>query len=130
MEDVVADSLSRTTFTMSLLVLSALVALFLGSVGIYGVLSYVATQRAAEMGLRLALGADAGIVSRIILRQGMLLAGTGVVIGALGAAALGGVLDTLLYDVQASDPIALVAGSSIFLAVALGASLIPAQRAD
>ena len=129
MEDVVANSLSRTTFTMSLLVLSALVALFLGSVGIYGVLSYVATQRTAEMGLRLALGADAGIVRLIILRQGMLLAGTGVVLGALGAAALGGVLDTLLYGVPASDPVALVGGSSIFIAVALGASPIPAQRA-
>jgi putative ABC transport system permease protein len=129
MDDVVADSLSRTTFTMSLLALSALVALFLGSVGIYGVLSYVATQRTAEMGLRLALGADAGIVRTIILRQGMLLAGTGVAIGVLGALALGGVLDTLLYDVQATDPLILVGGSVAFLLVALGASLIPAQRA-
>jgi putative ABC transport system permease protein len=129
MDDVVADSLSRTTFTMTLLVLSALVALFLGSVGIYGVLSYVATQRTSEMGLRLALGADAGVVRGIILRQGMLLAGTGVVIGLLGAAALGGVLDTLLYDVQAADPVVLIGGSLAFLVVALGASLIPAQRA-
>lgn len=129
MDDIVADSLNRTTFTMSLLVLSALVALFLGSVGIYGVLSYVATQRTAEMGLRLALGADPGTVRAIILRQGMLLAATGVVIGVLGAAALGRVLDTLLFDVQADDPFTLVGGSVVFLAVALAASLLPAQRA-
>jgi ABC-type antimicrobial peptide transport system permease subunit len=129
MSEVVADSLNRTTFTMTLLLLSAFVALFLGSIGIYGVLSYVATQRTAEMGLRLALGADAPTVRGLILRQGMLLAGLGVLLGVVGAAALGGTLDTLLYGVETTDPPTLIGGSLLFLLVALAASLIPAQRA-
>jgi ABC-type lipoprotein release transport system permease subunit len=59
----------------------------------------------------------------------MMLAGTGIVVGVVGAAALGRVLDTLLYDVRASDPLTLIGGSLVFLVVALGASLIPARRA-
>ena len=103
MEALLQDSLSRTSFTMSLLVLAAVIALFLGSVGIYGVLSYVATQRTAEMGVRLALGADAGSVRKIILSQGMLLAGLGVVAGLAGAVAIGGVMTSLLFGVSPLD---------------------------
>lgn len=129
LEDVLAESLSRTSFTMSLLLLAALVALFLGSVGIYGVLSYVASQRTAEMGVRLALGADAGTVRKMILSQGMRLAVVGVAIGLAGAIALGGVMSSLLYGVSPADPLTLVGVSLVFLAVAAGASLIPAARA-
>jgi ABC-type antimicrobial peptide transport system permease subunit len=129
MEEVVADSLSRTSFTMTLLLLSALVALFLGSVGIYGVLSYIAAQRTAEMGVRLALGADAAVVRRLILRQGMTLAALGVLLGLVGALALGRVIESMLFDVQAADPLTLVGASAVFLAVALAASLLPAERA-
>lgn len=129
MEDIVGDSLSRTSFTMTLLGLAAAIALFLGSVGIYGVLSYVAGQRTAEMGVRLALGADAGTVRRIILRQGMLLAAIGVALGLVGAVALGGVLNSLLFGVSPVDPVTLVAVSVVFLAVAAVASAVPAERA-
>ncbi len=129
MEALLQDSLSRTSFTMSLLVLAAVIALFLGSVGVYGVLSYVATQRTAEMGVRLALGADAGSVRKIILSQGMLLAGLGVAAGLAGAVAIGGVMTSLLFGVSPLDPLTLVGVSAIFLAVAAAASLIPAQRA-
>jgi predicted permease len=129
MEGLLEDSLSRTSFTMSLLVLAALVALFLGSVGIYGVLSYVAVQRTAEMGVRLALGAHAGTVRKIILSQGMLLTALGVVLGLVGAAALGGVLRSLLYGVTPLDPMTLAGASIVFLSVAALASAIPAQRA-
>lgn len=129
MQSVLDDSLAQTSFTMSMLVLASLVALFLGSVGIYGVLSYVATQRTAEMGVRLALGADAGTVRKIILSQGMLLAAVGVAVGLAGAVALGGVLSSLLYEVSPADPLTLIGVSVVFLTVAAGASLIPAARA-
>jgi putative ABC transport system permease protein len=129
MEDILGESLSRTSFTMSLLLLAAIVALFLGSVGIYGVLAYVASQRTAEMGVRLALGADAGNVRKIILSQGMLLAVIGVAAGLVGAVGLGGVMSSLLYGVSPVDPVTLVGVSLIFLTVAAGASLIPATRA-
>lgn len=129
MERVVGDSLSRTSFTMSLLVIGALVALFLGSVGIYGVLSYVVSQRGTEIGVRLALGANPGNVRGLVLAQGMRLAGIGVLIGLSAAVALGRVILALLYGVSAADPATLVAASVIFLTVAILASLLPAARA-
>jgi ABC-type antimicrobial peptide transport system permease subunit len=129
MEDILGDSLSRTTFTMTLLLLAAGIALFLGAVGIYGVLSYVAGQRTAEMGVRLALGADAGTVRKIILTQGMLLAAIGVATGLVGAVALGGVLSSLLFGVSPVDPLTLAAVAVVFLAVAAVASAVPAERA-
>ena len=129
MDAVVADSLNRTTFTMTLLVVAALIALFLGAVGIFGVLSYVATQRTGEMGVRLALGADATDVRKIILSQGMGLAAVGIVVGLLGAAFIGRVMSSLLFGVRALDPLSVGGGAAVFLLVAAGASLIPAQRA-
>jgi len=129
LETVVADSLSRTTFTMTLLVLGAAVALFLGSVGIYGVISYIVTQRTAEIGVRLALGASPGSLGALVLSQGMRLAAAGVVVGLLAALGLGRVIASLLYGVTPMDPVALVAGSLSFLAVAAVATLVPAMRA-
>ncbi len=129
MVDVLADSISRTSFTMTVLVLAAVIALFLGLVGIYGVLSYVATLRTAEMGVRLALGADPGTVRTIILTQGMVLALLGVVLGLGGAVALGDVLGSLLFGVSPLDPATLVSVSLFFLAAAAVSSLIPAMRA-
>jgi len=130
MEELVGDSLSRTSFTMSLLVLAALIALFLGSVGIYGVISYIVNQRTPEIGLRLALGADAKNVRRMILMQAMRLAGTGVLVGLVAVAGLGRLLASLLYGVSPFDPLTLVGGAVIFLAVAALAGVIPALRAS
>jgi predicted permease len=129
MEELLSDSLSRTSFTMSLLLLAAGIALFLGAVGIYGVLSYVATQRTGEMGVRLALGSDAGGIRRIILSQGMRLSGVGIAVGIVGALVLGRVLSSLLFGVSPVDPLTLVVGSVTFLLVGALASLIPAMRA-
>ena len=129
MEDMVADSMSRTTFTMTLLVLAAIIALFLGSVGVYGVISYIVSQRTSEIGVRVALGADSKNVRTMILMQGLRLAGAGVAIGLLAAAALGRLLTSLLYGVSSFDPLTFVGGSVIFLAVAALAALIPAVRA-
>ncbi len=126
----VDQSLSRTTFTMSLLLLAAVVALFLGSVGIYGVLAYVASQRTAEMGIRLALGADGGTIRTIILKQGLGLAAVGVAVGLVGAFLLRDALDSLLFGVSALDPVTLAGVSLVFLGVAAVASLVPAIRAS
>ena len=130
MEDVVAGSMSRTSFTMSLLLLAAIIALFLGSVGIYGVISYIVSQRTSEIGVRLALGADSKRVRRMILIHAMKLAGAGVVIGLLAAAAMGRLLSSLLFGVSSFDPVTFVSGSLIFLAVAAVAAVIPALRAS
>jgi predicted permease len=129
LDGILSDSLSRTSFTMTLLMLASAIALFLGAVGVYGVLSYVAAQRTPEMGVRLALGADGATVGRIILSQGMILAGVGVALGLGGAAALSGVLGSLLFGVSPLDPLTLVAVSLIFLGVAALASAVPAARA-
>ncbi len=129
MQRVLGDSVSRTSFTMSLLVIAALVALFLGSVGLYGVLSYVVSQRTTEIGVRSALGASPGAVRRMIVSQGMRLAGIGVLIGLVAAVALGRLMLAQLYGVSPVDPVTLIAGSAIFLAVAVLATLLPATRA-
>ncbi len=129
MNEVVGDSLNRTTFTMTLLALAALIALFLGSVGIYGVISYTVSQRTAEIGVRVALGADPGQVRGLVIAQGMKLAVAGVGVGLLAAAALGRILSSLLYSVSPLDPLTLVGGSLLFLAVAGFASAVPAMRA-
>jgi putative ABC transport system permease protein len=129
MERVLADSMSDLSFTMSLLLVGALIAVFLGTIGIYGVLSYVVSLRTAEIGIRSALGASPGDVRRMILSQGIRLAIVGVLIGLAAAVALGRVLQTLLYDTSPVDPLTLVATSGLFIAVALFASFVPAARA-
>ncbi|HJR71397.1 MAG TPA: ABC transporter permease [Gammaproteobacteria bacterium] len=129
MQDVLGGSMTRTSFTMSLLVISALIALFLGAVGLYAVLSYVVSQRTPEIGIRSALGATPEAVRGMILSQGMRLAGVGVLIGLIVAVALGRVMLAQLYGVSPVDGVTLIAGSAIFLAVAGVASLLPAGRA-
>jgi ABC-type antimicrobial peptide transport system permease subunit len=121
--------MSRTTFTMTLLVLAALVALLLGSVGVYGVIAYVSSQRTAEIGVRMALGSDAGRVRGMILMQGMRIALAGVALGLLGAFTMGRLLTSLLYGVSPVDPLTLVLGSATFLGVAALAAYVPAHRA-
>jgi ABC-type antimicrobial peptide transport system permease subunit len=114
---------------MSVLVIAALIALFLGAVGIYGVLSYVVSLRTPEIGTRLALGASPGGVLRMVLSHGLRVAGAGALFGLVAALALGRVMVALLYDVTPFDPVTLVATSAIFLGVAVLASLLPAARA-
>ena len=128
-ESLVGDSMSRTSFTAFLLVLAAIVGLFLGAVGIYGVISYGVAQRTVEMGIRQALGANAARLRAMVVRRGVLLTGIGIVIGLAAAAAMGRVMTSLLYGVQAFDPVTFMVGAVVFLAVAVLASLLPAQRA-
>jgi predicted permease len=126
---VVGDSISRTSFTASVLTIAAVVALLLGAVGIYGVLSYVVGQRMAEIGIRSALGATPSDVHRMILSHGMWLVALGAALGLVAAVALGRFLATQLYGVSPVDPVTIAIAAAIFAAVAALASLLPAARA-
>jgi ABC-type antimicrobial peptide transport system permease subunit len=104
-------------------------ALFLAAVGVYGVLSFSVSQRTQEMGVRIALGAQGSDVRGLVVRQGLTLAATGVVLGLAGAFGITRVIQSLLYNVTATDPISF-GGVSVFLAlIAALASYIPARRA-
>jgi len=129
MAEVVARSASRTSFTMVVLGAASLVALLLGIIGIYGVVSYVVSQRTREIGVRMALGAAASSVRGMVLRQGLAVAGVGVVVGLAGAFAGSRLLSQLLYGVSAVDPLTYAAVATLLAAVAGLASWIPAVRA-
>jgi len=129
MESVVRDSMARMAFTMVLLGIAALVALLLGTVGIYGVISYVVTQRTREMGIRLALGAEGVAVTGMVLRQGAVLAGIGIAIGMGGALGLTRLMAALLFGVSATDPVTFLGVPPVLAGVALLASWFPARRA-
>jgi len=109
--------------------LFALVALLMASVGLYGVVSYSIARRTKEIGLRIAMGATRGNVMRMVLTQGMTLAGIGVALGTLGAVALLRLAADLLYGVGPDDPSTFMAGAIVLTAVAVTASYVPARRA-
>jgi predicted permease len=123
------DSLARTSFTLIMLGIAAGVALLLGAVGIYGVISYIVSQRIREMGVRIALGAQQRDVSRLVLRHGLALTGVGVGVGLAAAVALTRLMSALLFGVSAVDPLTYVAVATALTAIALFASWVPARRA-
>jgi putative ABC transport system permease protein len=129
MEEVVKRSMARTSFTMLLLVIAASVALLLGSVGIYGVISYVVSQRTREIGVRMALGAARGDISRMVLREGAVVTLVGIGIGLAAALALTRLMLALLFDVSPTDPVTFAVVPVMLAAVALLASWMPARRA-
>jgi ABC-type antimicrobial peptide transport system permease subunit len=122
-------SMARTSFTLVMLALTGGMALFLGIVGLYGVIAYSVSQRRREIGIRMALGAGKGEVLKMVTGEGIKLALIGVVIGLAGALGLTRFLSGLLYGVKPSDPPTLVAVSALLIAVALFASYIPARQA-
>jgi putative ABC transport system permease protein len=129
MESLLANSIARARFSALLLAVFASVALVLAAIGIYGVISYVVAQRRHEIGLRMALGAQARDVVTLVLRNGMMLAGLGVAIGLAGAFALTRVMTTLLFGVTPTDTITFGTVSALLLIVAFLACYIPARRA-
>ena len=129
LEELVADSMGRTSFTLVMLAIAAGVALFLGSVGIYGVISYIVAQRTREIGVRMAMGAERSDVSGMVLRQALVLSAAGVLIGLVAAAGLTRLMASLLYGVSPMDPITLGSVSVALASVAVLASWLPARRA-
>jgi ABC-type antimicrobial peptide transport system permease subunit len=128
-EQVVSEATARQDFNMTLLSVFAVIALVLAASGVYGMLSYSVQQRSQEIGIRMALGAEGKDVSRMVVRQGMQMAGVGIVIGLMGALVLSRLLTALLYGVKPYDPLTFVSVSLVLAICALAACWIPARRA-
>jgi ABC-type antimicrobial peptide transport system permease subunit len=126
---VISDSVARERFSALLLGIFATVALSLAVIGIYGVMAYTVVQRTHEMGIRLALGAGAADVRRLVVRQGMRLALTGVGVGVLASLAATRALDSLLFGVSPTDPLTFVVTPLLLAGAALVATYVPAHRA-
>jgi len=122
-------SMARTSFTLVMLAVAASMALFLGIVGLYGVIAYSVSQRTQEIGIRMALGAGKGVILKMVTGAGIKLVLIGVAIGLAGAMGLTRFLSGLLYGVKPGDPLTLVAVSALLMAVALLAIYIPARQA-
>jgi putative ABC transport system permease protein len=127
--EVYSQSMSRTSFTLVMLALAGSIALVLGIVGIYAVLSYVVSQRQREVGIRLALGAQHGELRRKFVRHGLVLAAVGIVLGLLAAGGLTRWLSSLLFGVSPLDPITYAAVPIILAIAAALASLVAVHRA-
>jgi predicted permease len=130
LERIVSDSLSRERFVMGLLSLFAGLALLLGTVGLYGVISYSVAQRTRELGIRSALGARRRNLLSLVVGEGMRLAVAGLLLGLLCAFALTRYLQSLLYGISPSDPVVLTAVTALMGAVTLAACFFPAYRAS
>lgn len=128
-DEVLSGARARPRFLTTLLGAFAGLALLLAAVGTYGVMSYAVAQRSREMGIRMALGAEAATVRRLVLRRGMGVAIVGLIVGLAGAWWLTGLMESLLFGVAARDPATFVVVPLILLAVAVTASWIPAHRA-
>jgi predicted permease len=128
-EDILDRSTARTSFTLVMLAVATAVALLLGMVGVYGVISYVVTQRTREIGVRIALGAQTGTVMKMVLQHGLILAGTGVTVGLLAAFGLTRLMSSLLYGVNPVDAVTYITVAAGTTVVVLIASYLPARKA-
>src|SRR6266550_1760301 len=129
MIQLLSESVAQPRFNTFLIGLFAALAFVLSAIGIYGVISYDVAQRTGEIGVRMALGARRFDVLRLILRDGLALTFGGLLVGIVGALLLTRFLTTLLFDVRPTDPSTYIAASTLLLAVAIAACLIPARRA-
>jgi putative ABC transport system permease protein len=129
MDEVLARSAAERWLNMAILVAFAGASLLLAGAGLYGVIASSVTDRRREFGVRLALGATRSDVSRLVLRTGAALAGTGAALGLGGAVALVRGMESLLYGVPGFDPVSFAAAGALLFAVALTASYLPARRA-
>ncbi len=129
MQEILDHSIVEFTFTMLTLTIAAGVALLLGAIGLYGVLSYAVTLRTREIGVRLALGAPPARLMRSVVTNGVMLAGIGLVVGLAGAAGLTRFLGTLLFETEPMDPATFATTTVALFVVAILASYLPARRA-
>jgi putative ABC transport system permease protein len=129
MEDVVAGTVAEPRFRTWLISSFAALALALAAIGLYGVIAYSVAQRTHEIGIRIALGAAASDVVSLVVREGVLVAAAGAIVGLAASAALTGVMSSLLVGVTPRDPLAFAAAAAILLIVAALASYLPARRA-
>jgi ABC-type antimicrobial peptide transport system permease subunit len=129
MSRVVYESVAQPRFVAFLVLVFSLVALTLAAVGTYGVLAYMVEQRTQEIGVRMALGAQAREVLRMVLAQGAWLVGTGLVLGVAGAIALRKVLASVLFGVAPTDPVIFAVVFLVLSLVGLTACYLPARRA-
>jgi putative ABC transport system permease protein len=130
MDEVLAEFMAPRRFNALLLGSFAALALVLSALGLYGVISYIVTQRTREIGIRMALGAERRDVVQAVLRQGMTVALVGVVLGVAASLALTKVLAGLLFRVESRDPVVFTVVPLLLLAVAALAILLPARRAS
>ena len=121
--------MSRTSFALVMLAMAGSMALVLGIIGIYGVISYTVSERRREIGIRMALGAQPGELRRSFVRYGMALTGVGVAIGLGGATGLSRLMSSLLFGIGPLDPVTYVAVPLILAMAAALASYVPVQRA-
>ena len=127
--EIYSKSMARTSFTLVMLALAGAMALLLGVIGIYGVISYAVSQRTREIGIRIALGAPQGAVRQMFLRQGLRLTIIGVVCGLVAAVGLTRLMSSLLFEVSPLDPITYLAVSAALVGAAVLATYLPARRA-
>ena len=130
MDRLLAESVAQPRFRTLLLGIFAALALVLASVGIYGVISYSVTQRTHEIGIRMALGAQAHDVSKLVIREGVALALIGVTIGLAASLALTRLMESLLFEVSTTDQSIFAGVGALLVAVAVLACWIPARRAS
>ncbi len=129
MEENISGSVSAPRFRATLLAIFASTALLLAIVGLYGLMVYTVNQRVHEIGIRMALGADRGDVLRVVVWQGLKLAGAGVLVGVVASLAFSRILSRFLYGVSSTDPVTIFGVAALLLFVALIASYLPARRA-
>jgi predicted permease len=129
MQELYSGSLVRTSFALVMLAIAGGMALFLGAVGIYGVIAYVVSQRAREIGIRAALGAEPQQIKEMFVLQGLALSGVGVVVGLVVAAGVARLMSSVLFGVGPMDPVAYVVAVGVIIAAAALASYLPARRA-
>jgi putative ABC transport system permease protein len=129
LSETVSASLSERRFTMEIVALFALTALLLAALGIYGVISYMVSERTHEIGIRIALGAGRRTIQQMVLRQGLGLAIAGAAVGLVGAAVVSRLMAGLLYGVRPTDPLTFAGVALLLIGVALLACYVPARRA-
>jgi putative ABC transport system permease protein len=129
MTEIVAASVVQASFTLTLLAIAAGIALALGVVGLYGAVSYIVTDRTAEIGIRVALGASPAAVRAMVLRQGVGVALAGVAVGLWVASLTTGLMGSLLFEISPRDPITFGTVACVLVAVSALATLLPARRA-